>query len=218
MTITPETLPYLSDNVRYFHSIGIKNIITHFALMINWERVDLKKTLYEQMLALANFYLDNPKINECYFFKSDIANTLCKPLFNSACVHGQGKAFDYQTKRYYTCFMCFPVLAGEDVSHELSKIDFTNTSQLEKQCCLSCPFINICPTCYAENYITRGDVSNRDMVMCPYYKIIFAVLFKYEYAKLKDVESPSLHEIRKMMAIQKWQPYIESIIDDLINE
>lgn len=219
MTITPATLPYLSENIQFMHSVGISNVVSHFALMIDWGDCNLENVLYEQMLDLANYYLDNPEICPCHFFKPNIGDTLCIPLFNAACVRGQGTAYDYQTKKYYACFMCFPALAGEKISAELNSIDFTNTDELEEDCCLQCPFINICPTCYAENYITRGNVSYRDMALCSYQKIIIAVLFKFEYAKLIKIEDPTSDDIRKMMAIQKWQNEINSIlssIDDTI--
>ena len=108
--------------------------------------------------------------------------------------------------------MCFPAIAGEKISDELIKIDFTNTDKLEQQCCLHCPFINLCPTCYAENYITRGKISKRDMTLCRYYKIIIAVLFQYEYARLIKTDSPSEKDIKKMMAIQKWQEEIKLVV------
>jgi hypothetical protein len=184
--------------------------------MTDWVSSNLEKALYGQMLELAYYYLDNPKVKPCYFFDPDIGDTLCAPLFNSACVRGQGTAYDYQTKKYYPCFMCFPVLAGETVSDELCKIDFTDTSCLEEQCCLNCPFINICPTCYAENYITRGAISRRDMALCRYQKVIIAVLFKYEYARLIKIEEPTSTDIRKMMAIQKWHEEIESVVNSII--
>ena len=215
MTITPATLPYMAENILFMHSIGICNIVSHFALMTDWESCNLEKVLYEQMLELANYYLAHPKTKPCYFFKPDIGDTLNGPLFNAACVRGQGKAYDYQTKKYYPCFMCFPVLAGEKISDELRKIDFTNIDGLEEECCLNCPFINICPTCYAENYITRGAVSRRDMTLCRYQKIIIAVLFKYEYARLIEKEAPTTSDIRKMMAIQKWHDEVESVVNDI---
>ena len=216
MTITPATLPYLSENLQFMHSIGINNVVSHFALMTNWKDCNLERVLYEQMLNLANYYLDNPNVSPCHFFKSDIGDTLCAPLFNAACVRGQGTAYDYQTKKYYACFMCFPALAGEKISDELSRIDFTDTDILEEEHCLQCPFINICPTCYAENYITRGAISHRDMTLCSYQKIIIAVLFKFEYARLMKVTKPTFDDIRKMKAIKKWHNEICSILSRFV--
>ncbi len=212
MTITPATLPFLSENIQFMHAAGISNVVSHFALMTDWKNCHLEKVLYEQMLDLANYYLENPEISPCHFFKSDIGDTLSAPLFNAACVRGQGTAYDYQTKKYYPCFMCFPAIAGEAVSEELGRIDFTDTEKLEQACCLQCPFVNICPTCYAENYITRGDISHRDMALCSYQKVIIAVLFKYEYARLMKTEEPTSDDVKKMMAIQKWQEEIEKMV------
>lgn len=215
MTITPATLPYLSENIQFMHSVGVFSIVSHFALMTDWATCHLEKVLYEQMMDLANFYLDHPEIKTCYFFKPDIGDTLSGPLFNAACVRGSGAAYDYRTKEYYPCFMCFPVLAGEKISGELRTIDFTDTGKLEEDCCLHCPFINLCPTCYAENYITRGDISHRDMALCSYHKVIIAVLFKYEYARLLKIQKPTSIDIRKMQAIQKWYNEIEAVVDHI---
>ena len=215
MTITPATLPYLFENIKFLHSVNINNIISHFALMVDWKKYELEEVLYEQMQELANYYLDNPEITPCHFFRPNIEDTLYKPLFNAACVRGQGEAYDYQTKKYYPCFMCFPALAGKEASDELSKIDFTDTEKLEEECCINCPFINICPTCYAENYITRGKISHRDMDLCSYQKIIIAILFKYEYARLMKTDNPSSEDINKMMAIQKWYDEIEAILNNI---
>lgn len=218
MTITPATLPYLFENIKFLHSVNIHNIISHFALMVDWKECNLENVLCEQMFNLADYYLNHPSITPCHFFRTDIGDTLCEPLFNAACVRGQGEAYDYQTKKYYPCFMCFPALAGKKISKELSEIDFTDIASLEEKCCLNCPFINICPTCYAENYITRGKISSRDMVMCSYHKIIIAVLFKYEYAKLIKIENPEYEDVRKMKAIRKWYNEIELILSSLYNK
>ena len=56
---------------------------------------------------------------------------------------------------------------------------------------MSCPFINICKTCYADNYIMRGSIYRRDMSLCDYQKIVFVVLFKYEYARIMKVKNPT---------------------------
>lgn len=218
MTITPATLPYLSENIKFLHSKGIYNVVSHFAMMTDWSNCKLECVLYEQMSDLAEFYLNNQGISPCHFFNPDIADTLCPPLFNAACVRGQGTAYDYQTQKYYPCFMCFPAIAGERISDELSKIDFTNTDSLENEVCHQCPFLNICPTCYAENYITRGEISCRDMSLCSYQKVIIAVLFKYEYVRIMNTEPPKSNDVMKMMAIQKWQDEIDKILNSFSHQ
>lgn len=43
------------------------------------------------------------------------------------------------------------------------------------------------------------------------------VLFKYEYARIMKLESPTLHDVSKMQAIQKWYSTIKLIEEKLIN-
>lgn len=111
--------------------------------------------------------------------------------------------------------MCFPSVAGDKKSAELEKIDFSKCADTEKECCIKCPFINLCFTCYADNYIARGSVSNRDMNLCPYYKLVFCALFKYEYLRILRLERPSFEDVLKMKAIQKWHHEVENITTHL---
>lgn len=211
MTITPETVPYVAENVKYLHSIGIPSIISHFSLMTDWEKCGLEKVFYKQLMEVTEFYLDNPDIEPWYFFSYDITRTLFKERCFSPCALGSTQAYDFQTRRFYPCHMCFPSLGGERISEELAKIDFSRLNEFEDECCARCPFINVCITCYAENYISRGSVSHRDMSVCFYYKLVFAALFKYEYARIIRMRNPSAKDIRKMMAINMLQDEIRSI-------
>lgn len=211
MTITPETVPYIFRNVKYLHSIGVRNIISHFSLMTDWENCHMEKVLYKQLLNVADYYLGHPEIDPWFFFSYDIGRTLSKGRCFSPCAVGSTSAYDFQTKSFYPCHMCFPSIGGEDVSRELGKIDFSRLNESEEECCAKCPFINICITCYAENYISRGSVSKRDMSMCFYNKLIFASLAKYEYARILKLENPSLEDIQKMMAINQLQNEIKLI-------
>ncbi len=55
--------------------------------------------------------------------------------------------------------------------------------------------------------------------MCSYYKTIFIVLFKYEYARLLKIEQPTSEDVRKMMAVQKkWQDDIELTYERIIRK
>ena len=213
MTITPNTLPYISENVKYLHSVGIKHIISHFSLMTDWDACKLEKEFNLQLLDIVDFYLKNPELEPWRFFKSDIGLTLYDKKTCAPCNIGEMKAYDFQTRRYYPCHMCFPSIGGEKKSEELLNIDFKEREKLEDEHCLHCPFINLCATCYAENYITRGSVSRRDLSLCKYQKLIFAALFKYEYARILQLTNPTSDDVRKMLAIQKWHKEIELIAD-----
>jgi sulfatase maturation enzyme AslB (radical SAM superfamily) len=113
--------------------------------------------------------------------------------------------------------MCFPSIGGEKISRELSKINFSNLNEIEESCCADCSFVNICITCYAENYISRGSVSRRDMSLCFYNKLIFVALAKYEYARILRLNEPTSEDIKKMIAINSLKDEIKKI-EDVVRE
>lgn len=204
MTITPLTLPYFAENVRYLHSVGFQYIYSRFALMTDWSNNNFKKEFYGQLHELIEFYLNNPHITPCELFEYDISWTLEKRNFTAHCNVGNMQAYDFQTKKFYPCHMCFPSVCGDKLSNEFQKIELREDVEQCDKCCTECPFINICLTCYAENYITRGSVSRRDLHLCSYKKIGFLALFQYEYERIIQLENPSSKDVMKMMAIQKW--------------
>lgn len=217
MVITPATLLDVSENIKFLHSQGFKQIVSRFSLMTDWKQCNLQKEFYHQMLELAEFYLDNPTIEPCEFFSYDISWTLADESFTALCNIGNCRAFDFQTRKYYPCHMCFPSVCGEKISRELEFMEMKECNEEKEECCIQCPFINICKTCYAENYITRGSVSRRDTSLCAYQKIVFVVLFKYEYARITKLRMPTAHDVQKMMAIQRLYPVIKNIEENIEN-
>ncbi|WP_317511481.1 radical SAM protein [Segatella copri] len=218
MVITPATLPYVSENIKFLHSIGFKQIISRFSLMTDWQPCKLKKEFYLQMLDLAVFYLTNPTVEPCEFFSYNISWTMVDEDDVYPCNAGKVQAYDFQTRKFYPCHMCFPSVCGKEKSLELEHMELNNSKEQQEESCMSCPFINICKTCYADNYIMRGSIYRRDMSLCDYQKIVFVVLFKYEYARIMKVKNPTAEDVWKMKAIQKWYSKIKAIENDLLHQ
>ena len=215
MTITPQTLPHVSDNVKFLHTVGFQYIYSRFALMTDWSNHNLIKEFYYQLNELIEFYLTNPHLTPCELFGYDISWTIAERNFSSHCNIGKTQAYDFHTKKYYPCHMCFPSVCGEKVSREFEAMEMKENVEQGDKCCMECPFINICLTCYAENYITRGSISRRDIELCEYKKVGFLALFKYEYERIIQLENPSSKDIKKMMAIQKWHDELCKIEEDI---
>ena len=211
MTVTPATLPSFSDNVLFLHSQGFGFINVNFALMTKWSDKDLKRVFYQQLNQLVDFYLENPDIVPVSLFRSDIGRTIESGIFYAPCNIGQKTAYDFDTGEYYPCHMFFPSVLNREEASKLNEVNFTDRSSLVSQECSDCPFLNICRTCYAENLMMRGSLAARDMALCPYQKLVFAALFKYEYSRILREESPTSDDFRKMMTIQKWQNVIREI-------
>lgn len=213
MTITPSTLSCVSENVKYLHSVGFNFIFSRFSLLTNWADCHMERVFLEQLLDLVTFYLDNPNITPCEFFQYNIEWTLHPNVLPFSCNVDQSYAYDFQTKKNYPCHMCFPSVCGKKASTELGKMNLVECVDQEEECCKQCPFINICQTCLAENYIIRGSISRRDLSLCSYKKIVFVALFKYEYERILRLDNPTEKDVKKMLAIQKWLPEIQRIED-----
>ena len=52
MTITPSTIPFFASNIKYLHSVGIRNILCHFSLFTDWSKCNMKADFYNQLLDL----------------------------------------------------------------------------------------------------------------------------------------------------------------------
>lgn len=213
MTITPWTLPYFFDNIKFLHASGFKNIVFQLSLLTDWRKYNLQKEYYQQLAMVSEYYLENPDIHPSFSWLN-IEKTLnmAKPL----CGIGRMKAYDFQSKQYYPCQMCFPSACGNKISAELQRIDFTSPEILADGACKTCPFVNVCVTCYAENYISRGSSSSRDMDICSYQKVLIAAIFKYEYARILQGKDPTASDIQKMTAIQKWYKEVNEIERQLL--
>lgn len=217
MTITPQTLPFFYENIRFFHSVGIDNIQTNFALMTDWSNKNLEQTFYKELLKTAKFYLEHPTIFPCYIFRTRIELTLLRTTGVPLCGVGSKKAYDFDSEKYYPCHLFFPSVCGK-IPEAIRKKDYSHRESYESLSCLKCHFINICRTCYAENYSIRGSISERNMQLCTYQKIAFAIVCKYEYARIIKLAEPTEIDIQKMEAIQKLIPDLSDIEKSILNK
>ena len=109
---------------------------------------------------------------------------------------------------------------ADQIIHELdesiNQIDFSKRSCIEHSDCLKCSFVNICFTCYAENYIMRGNVSNRNMDLCILNKVSFLATCILEYHRIIGTSNPEYADYQKMRAIHKLSHEL-CLIEDLVN-
>lgn len=216
LTLTPKTIPFFSLNIRYLHSMGFNNIFVNFAMMEDWKSANMEKTFFQQLLILVRFYIVHSDIHPINLFRFDISRTLNGKTFYIPCNIGSKKSFDFETKDYYPCHMFFPSVCHIVIPDEIRTKDFTNRTGLEEKSCTNCPFVNICRTCYAENYILRGSMAKRDMDICRYQKVAFIALFRYEYSRIIKLDSPSTLDILKMKTIQFYFDKIQSMENEIL--
>lgn len=215
MVITPQTLPFYADNVIFLHECGFKNIVPLFAVLTNWEEKNLQKTYYEQLILLAEYYTRNPKVHRCKTLNLHLDRILTK-CDCVLCDIGKKIIYDIDSNKYYPCHLFFPSVCGENRPQNMDLLDFSSRSQIEHSPCKTCRFINLCHTCYAANYIERGDMGKRDMSICDYRKIDFLINAKLEYHRIITSRNISNTDYLIMKAISEVQNELEKIEQNYI--
>lgn len=177
MTPSPGTIQTLADGVIQIHRLGFKRNNCSFATGIDWEHdeygnaVDYKYILKEQFKKLALYYLAHPDI-----MPVDMLNV--KFIAVAAGLQGmEDKLCGAGTiMRCWTPDgQCLPCHLFYEVSKErgerLGEFDLSSPQKLQDKRCKGCVLEPVCPTCYGGNFITYGDVSQRDPYTCEITKL-----------------------------------------------
>lgn len=217
MTISPESIKYLFDSVVFLHEFGFKTIKTNFAELVNWRIDGLYKSFYQQMSRLKDYYLRTPSIEPCALFKIPFRRCTNKTTKFHQCTIGERIIIDCNTGNNYPCVFFLPSVCGEKISEDLIKLDMTKDTNLVSEFCFNCPFLNICKTCYAANYMQRGDTAQRDLSICELHKICFAISAQFLIGKYVYQKAPLGHGKRAVQtfkdleAVRELYPHVAAI-------
>ena len=175
MTISPLTLPAVSDGVRHIHKLGFA-VSSNLAHGMKWDRA-LLAVYRDQLQRLVDFYLENPQ-----YAPTRIVNFNLRKLGMNAihpeltkaerkwCGTGDQLICYAVNGKTYPCQLFAPSSASPDVDKVSSKWDFTNADNFIDQECESCCLDGGCPTCYGMNYHETGNLFARPKDMCGFLK------------------------------------------------
>lgn len=222
MTISKKTIGYLADGVIYLHNLGIPDIRANLSEMTDWSDNVYVSIFKEQLQKLAAFYLDNPKIKPCSLFNVPFFKTLETSTPKKWCGVGEAPSYDIDSNKLYPCHLFYPSVCGNAKAKNAESFDFSKTETYISLECSTCSFLRICPTCYGANYIERGHPALRDMALCKYNKIRFAIVAEFEYAKIKNEvesfgtnmdQSTKVRNYRIIEGIKKIVPQLNEILE-----
>ena len=210
MTLTPQTIVFLYDSIRFLHSSGFKNISVDFAeITTDWSCEEIIKEFEAQMTYLVNFYILHKEYIPCSLFIVPFERLLSNNSINQFnwCSIGSKIAYDVDTNKIYPCHLFFESVCGREKSCLAQEIDISVKDNLVSKECWDCKFIPICPTCYGANLIARGSLSSRDMNMCKIHKIRFRKVAEYEFLRIKELPNETSNNekilnFRKVLAIR----------------
>ena len=221
MTISEKTLPYLYENVVFYHDMGFKFADCNMAVGIDWSDRNNCKVLVEQLSKLVDYYVENESIQPAPILDMDLV--LCEQPKKQIKWCGVGKemmTYDVDGKAY-PCNYITPMSFKEEELKKLLSVDYTNEIELlDDDCNKNCYLYAICPTCYAADYSLTGDVKKKDKSICELVKIraYFSALLTMD--KIQDVNVDEMSDeeqlllYKKIKAIKKILGTYEKIIEE----
>lgn len=188
MTISNNTLPYLSDGIIFMHNNNYK-FTCNLAFDIDWSNESNSGVLERELMKLIEYYLSNPEIEPC--------ELLDQPIYWVAMDKGESfrqcgagnEMFSYDVNgKAYPCQFFMPLSIGEERAKESENIDFPDEITRENFVgeCKECMALRLCHTCYGANYSATGNIFKKDMNWCKLQKIIFKA---NAYFRMKQIEN-----------------------------
>lgn len=189
ITLSPDNVSYLTEAIKNVGSLGIKGAYTNFVFEEGWS-IDNAKTLYSEMIKLADYLLDNEKYTDLYCSLFD--ETIGKPLVETRNWCG-GNGSMLAISPDGTCFPCIRFMQYSlNKSKEqpigniydgleskecnpwlcaLKDIDMVTQCQHEdNKKCLTCDVATGCSLCTGYNYDYYGDPNHKATFICDMHR------------------------------------------------
>ncbi|MBQ6775516.1 MAG: 4Fe-4S cluster-binding domain-containing protein [Synergistaceae bacterium] len=196
MTISEFSLPYLAENIKFIHSLGVKKIKGVNLAEGNFPWADEKhiKILIPQLSELVDFYLKNDSLllDQMFDKRIEICET-GRQQRKKWCGIGTGcPFFDVDGKKYPCSFITPMTFSAEDISDILSTDFKKDDAFVDDDCFETCYIYPICPTCSGANYLKNHTFKIRDKSRCKIQKLI--ALFIADLQAKRIVKNPALYD------------------------
>ena len=171
MTISKETLPFISEGVIYLHERGFQHIYANLAYGIDWNNTDLE-TYKEQLLILTKYYILEPHLNRCSLLSLDLTEIIDLSYSHTKhCGCGEGTSLIDIDGNTYPCPVFSPSTMPHKLLEKIKDIDFTDVQAFVPKECRKCVLHRACPKCYGMNYLRTGRVDSFNTFNCKAFKI-----------------------------------------------
>lgn len=170
MTVSEKNLPYLAEGVKYLDSLGFKCDAT-LSIGVDWDQEKNLPVLVEELNKLVEYYTENPDVQLCTMLNPDL-RLVFTPIDDDYRFCGAGVdmvCFDAEGTEY-PCQGFAPVSIS-DKADEYRNFDERNFRFSESNICKKCPWVRLCPNCYAANLQSTGDIQKVDPNLCQFYKL-----------------------------------------------
>jgi radical SAM protein with 4Fe4S-binding SPASM domain len=167
MTVSDKTLPFLAEGVQHLHQSGIR-LTWNLAYGIDWSDPQYAIEFAAQLKTLSDFYLENPQFEiseplamgiSALSYYGSVPAKWCGTGTHMSAVDFDGKE--------YPCHMFLPMTSASP----LGAVDWNCDSTFQDARCKDCSILPMCPTCYGNNLVERGNVALRDHRLCDMFKV-----------------------------------------------
>lgn len=176
MTISPNSLVHLADNIKYLHSLGFKRIngVNLAEGNFDWSDDQYIDILIPQLSELVDFYVENNTLPLNQMFDKKIYMCESKNLERKKwCGIGTGTIFFDTDGKHYPCSFITPMTFTSTELMDICETDFNNDSLFtDENCSNDCYIYPICPICYGANYMNCKTFKIRDKSKCRIQKLI----------------------------------------------
>jgi len=170
MTITPQTLPSLASGVIYLHEQGF-DVTCNLAYGPDWSPTTLLKEYEHQLSILVDWYKNHPLVSPCTLLAVDLHEVayLENELHKWCGMGDQMVAFDINGIKY-PCHYLQDMSSSTTPVEQLWEFDYSHIQFELGEECRNCILRNVCPTCYGDNFVSRGNFGKKEPGRCAYKK------------------------------------------------
>jgi radical SAM protein with 4Fe4S-binding SPASM domain len=169
MTVSPESLPSLTEGIVALHGLGF-GVLANFAYLCDWSDPNNETVLKRELRSLADYYLDHPGVKvsamldiplHLMFKKHNDPVKWCGTGTHMVSIDSQGNE--------YPCHFFMPGTMDESIPWR--SFDLSDPKTLQDEECANCDLLGACPTCYGANTVQSGHPAIRDKFLCRLTKI-----------------------------------------------
>ena len=208
MTISEDTLPGLAEGVKYLESMGFRCDAT-LSVGVDWDRDKYMPVLARELNKLVDYYTEHPEKKLCtmldldfrlVFAPIDKDYRFCGAGIDMVCYDAQGGE--------YPCQGFAPVSLGEQ-AEEYRGFDERKFRFSKENPCKSCPWVRLCPNCYAANLQSTGNIQTVDPNLCGFYKLCILASAKIQCRRILAGKEITKDDLLVLKAVEMVQDGIE---------
>lgn len=183
MTVSEKTLPYLAEGIAYLDRLGFKCDAT-LSTGSDWNQEKNLPVLAGELEKLTDYYIRKSEISLCTMLDLDL-RLIFTPVDSDYRFCGAGLdmiCFDTEGGMY-PCQGFAPVSIG-DAAGIFLDYDEKNFRFTDNNICKKCPWVRLCPNCYAANLQSTGDIQKVDSGLCRFYKMCILASAKIQCRRI----------------------------------